>query len=211
MRILLSAVFFGFYFIAICPIVDGQILVNEQILKPGQSLTKGIKVSDTHQYKIQALKNEFFQICATQTDIDVVLSLYDSSRRQLRVMDNAALAGGFGECISWISEKDENYILEVKQFDQKSNGGQYILNYAKNGTATDQDRLRVQVERKFVELLALISSDSGFERDRGRLAESFNQLADEWKEVDDENMSTLTRNLSFLIGLPRMSQLIKEI
>jgi hypothetical protein len=114
----------------------------------------------------------------------------DSEGKTGAVMDSPNGKEG-PETLSFVATVGGSFTLAVKGFDAKAEKGIYIIKREPTRTATAQDRRRVEVERVFVEGMAL--------RDTGSQRKQVTQKLDEarigWKELRDDYLTKMTTEI----------------
>ena len=169
-----------------------------QELPPNQTLEREVISAETHRYKFDLQKDEFFQVRVEQKGVDVTLKLIDSSEQVLVTMDSPNGKAG-PETLSFVAEKSGSYVLEVSGLDAKAVKGSYLVRREVSRTATTTDKRRVQVERLFVDGLAARNTEGQREIAKKKLKEA---LAG-WEELGDNYLKELTaQQLTQLAEVP---------
>ncbi|MGB7922033.1 MAG: CHAT domain-containing protein [Pyrinomonadaceae bacterium] len=154
-------------------------------LEPNQTLEAEMRGTETHRYKINLRKNEFFQIRVEQKGIDVLLSLVDPKGNELARMDSTNGDKGF-EVLSFVSDSQSSLILVVRSFEEKAEKGIYTIRREASRSANAIDKKRVEVERLFVQGVAAI-------KDQPTVAvEALEKALLGWQELKDDAMSQMT-------------------
>jgi tetratricopeptide (TPR) repeat protein len=138
---LFLALFFGWH------LVMGQEPKSIQPLGPNQSLEREMSGKETHRYKVNLQRGEFFQVRVEQKGIDVVLLLHDAEGNELARMDSPNGDRGF-EILSFVAESSASFMLEVKSLDEKAGKGAYAIHREVSRTATVEDRKQAATERE---------------------------------------------------------------
>ena len=160
---------------------------DKQELKPNQTIEREMTGKETHRYKFDLKAGEFFQVRVEQKGVDVLLRLLDSNENILATMDSPNEKEG-PETLSFIASKDGNYKLEISGFDEKAEKGIYTIKREVSRTAKAKEKRRVEVEKLFVEGLAIRDTEGQGETALKKLEAALQG----WQELKDEYLVELT-------------------
>ncbi len=110
--------------------------------------------AETHYYKFDLKKGEFFQVHIKQRGIDVILSLYLPDNKLLVQHDAPNSAEGAEE-LSIVAPIDGKYRIEVSSFDEKAALGKYTIQIEKPRQPNEKDLQRVKAEQIFSDAMLL--------------------------------------------------------
>lgn len=150
--------FFSFFWIltlSFQPLV--QTLAEPQLLAPNQTFECEMKGSETHRYKFDLKKDEFFQVRVEQKDIDVFVKLFDENRKLVVQRDSPNLEFGF-EILSWISKESGNYQIEISPYEDNAKSGKYKLKRIESRTSLEPDKERLESETLLRDIIKLYSA-----------------------------------------------------
>lgn len=178
--------------------VFGQAPENDRItdLAQGQILTREMTGSETHRYKFELKKDEFFQVRAEQKGVDVALKLVDAGGKVLAAMDSPNGKEG-PEILTWVANGPGAFVLEISGFDVKAEKGAYEVKREASRTGSATDKKRVEIERLFAEGISLKDVKGQEDAALGKL----DQALAGWQQLNEPYLTDLaSRNIRLLRG-----------
>jgi CHAT domain-containing protein/Tfp pilus assembly protein PilF len=169
--------------------VFGQVQLSNEVLElpPNQTLEREMTGAETHRYKVNVQKGEFFQVRVEQKGVDVILVILDTSGNVIAAMNSPNDRQG-PETLSLVAEQSGSFVLKVKGVDAQAEKGSYTIKREAPRAPTAKDKRRAEVERLFV--AGSIGRDT---KDQTEIA--INQLLEAqagWQELADSYMAELT-------------------
>jgi CHAT domain-containing protein/Tfp pilus assembly protein PilF len=155
-------------------------------LLPGETSDREIAGAGQHRYRFGLREGEFFQVRVEQKGVDVLLKLVDTGGAVLATMD-MPIRTDVAETLSFIADKTGVYTLEVVAVEVNAKKGSYRIQRAVARTATAQDRKRVEVERTFMEGVALRKVQEQSET----VIKKYSAAQAGWQELADTYMADL--------------------
>lgn len=155
-------------------------------LLPGQTSDREMTGAEKHRYKFGLQESEFFQVRVEQKGIDVQLKLFDADGNVLAAMD-MPLMKDVSETLSFIADKTGGCTLEVAGVDEKAGKGSYRIHREASRMATARDKRRVEVERTFMEGIAIRSTRGPAEP----VIKKYSAAQAGWQELSDTYMADL--------------------
>jgi CHAT domain-containing protein/Tfp pilus assembly protein PilF len=122
----------------------------QTILPVKETLTKEMNGGESHWYKIQSGDSYYLRVVVEQKGIDVIVTLYDSTKNKLTEIANPNGTQG-AEILSYIIEKSGDYLIEVKSPAKESPKGIYLIELEKLNPVTEQNRNLFQADQLFFE------------------------------------------------------------
>lgn len=160
------------------------------LLRSQQPVERELAGGQTHVYQLEANAGDFLQIRIEQKGVDVALKLFDTDGvrgKLLAEMDSPNSKDG-PETLSFVVTFGGSYTLQVSSFDAQATKGSYTIRLEALRKATAPDKRRVEVERAFVEGIALRDAGGKKEAAIAKLEESLRG----WEELQDSYMTELT-------------------
>lgn len=166
--------------------VTAQTPNEPQNLEPNQTLEREITGAETHRYKFDLQKNEFFQVRVEQKGVDVSLQLLDSGGTTLATMDSPNGKEG-PEILSFVADKANSFVLDVSGLYAKAEKGIYVISRIASRKATKNDKHWVETERLFV---AVITARDA-ENQREIAVKKWEEALSGWKKLKDASLIQL--------------------
>ncbi|MDQ2948056.1 MAG: tetratricopeptide repeat protein [Acidobacteriota bacterium] len=123
-------------------------------LQVGQRVQASLESGQTSAYVLELKKNQYIEVVAEQTSVDVVLRLLAPNGKQIEDVNYLGVGGT--EQLIYLAEEDGNYRLEV-QSAQNGRSGLYALRLTAARVATSHD---LEVSKADVQLRTLAESKS---------------------------------------------------
>lgn len=168
-------------------VANGQTPNEPQLLLPEQTLERELTGAETHRYKVDLQKDEFFQVRVEQKGVDVALKLSEANGNILVTMDSPNSNGGW-ETLSFIAATAGSFVLEVVCFDAKAGKGVYTIRREISRNATTKNKRRVEVEQLFI--AGMTARDA-----EGQSATALKKMEEAlagWHELQDDYLTELT-------------------
>ncbi len=119
-------------------------------LAVGQTVKRKIRDAESHSYNLLVRNDQYVQIVAQQSGVDLIVRLFDSAGAEQAEMDSPN--GAYGtEPLCFISTRTDVYRLEVRKLEAEAITGSYTLSVADLRTATAADRSRFNAQQIFSE------------------------------------------------------------
>jgi CHAT domain-containing protein/tetratricopeptide (TPR) repeat protein len=125
---------------AVCLTIHGQNPADPQSLIPGQTVEREMTGAETHRYKFELKKDEFFQVRVEQKGVDVALKLFEVKGKILKAMDSPDSVQNFKEFM-FISSKGNVYVLEISNIKKASKKSSYIVKRENTREATESEKI----------------------------------------------------------------------
>ena len=109
---------------------------GQSTLQPGQRVQASLESGQTPAYLLELKKNQYIELVAEQTSVDVALRLLAPNGKQIQEVNY--LGTGGTELLIYIAEDDGNYRLEVRPA-QAGRSGLYALRLTAARAATSND------------------------------------------------------------------------
>jgi CHAT domain-containing protein/Tfp pilus assembly protein PilF len=116
---------------------------DARLLEPGKIIERQISGEQVHLYLIKLATNFFLHVTVEQRGVDVVVTVFDSSDKELMKVDSPNGSQG-PESVLLIAETAGEYRLEVRTL-EKANSGNYSVKVEAVRAAAEADRTRVQL------------------------------------------------------------------
>lgn len=150
-------------------------------LKLNQSVSRELRGSETHLFKVSVLSDEYFHVTVQQQGIDVVLTATSDDLAPIRV-DRPH--GAYGrEGLSFVADKQRQITLKIKSLEQQANPGAYSITLDVRRRSVPLDRKMVAAESAITR--AETSRAKGTPRDLYRATGEFQQALELWRELKD--------------------------
>ena len=146
---------------------------NQQILKIHQSVTCEIAGGETHSFKIEIAKNQFFKVVVDQLGIDVVLTLLAPDDKTLAESDSPIGASG-AETLMFVASSEGAYTLQIRSLDKTAKSGKYTAQIVELRQSSETDAKRVAAAQIVQNAFAIQEK---------RTAESFSRAIGMYKEA----------------------------
>jgi CHAT domain-containing protein/Flp pilus assembly protein TadD len=141
-------------------------------LKLGKPVERQMRGGEKHSYKVRAAAGQFVHVVALQKGIDVAVTLFDPSGKQILAVDS--MNGSYGpEPVSIVAEDAGDLRLDVSTSSPDAPVGHYQIKLTDLRAPTQTDRDRIAAERTYAEGCLLYSQGS---------AESAAAAAAKWRE-----------------------------
>jgi hypothetical protein len=154
-------------------------------LNPGATVEHEMKGAESHRYKFDLKKDEFFQVRVEQKGVDVSLKLTDDKGNVAATMDSPNGKEGF-ETLTWVAIDLDKFILEVIGPNEKTERGSYPLKRQQSRVASEKDKRRMEVEKVFSEAMKTFNSDMKNSREKFKVTLTF------WDEIGEKELAKLT-------------------
>ena len=173
-----------------------------QSLEVGQPIERELAGGQTHTYLMTLAEGQFLRVVVEQRGIDVVATLLGPDGKQLIEVDSPNGAQG-PELLSFITQADGRYRLEVRSLEKDAKPGRYQAWMAELRPATTADRNRILAEQ------ALSAGDQlkaqpGAESQR-QAGEKYEEARRLWQALGDS-----AREARALYGLGRVEDALGE-
>ncbi len=106
------------FLVMMCSLVSFAQETDVRELKPNQIIEREMTGKETHRYKFDLKRGEFFQVRVEQKGVDVMLRIVDADGVSQATMDSPNSKEG-PEILSFIADAGGKFVLEISGFDEK--------------------------------------------------------------------------------------------
>src|SRR5208283_2932322 len=119
-------------------------------LKLGKPIERTMRGGEKHSYKVRAAAGQFVHVVALQKGIDVAVTLFDPSGKQILAVDS--MNGSYGpEPVSTVAEDAGDLRLDVSTSSPDAPAGHYQIRLTDLRAPTATDRDRIKAERTYMD------------------------------------------------------------
>ena len=109
----------------------------ENELETGEKFTRELKGGETDIWELELDEGEFVYIRAMQSDLDIILKLYDPGKNLLIEHDSPNGENGY-ENLTFHTITEGVYSLEISVFEEDAPQGSYTIELIKNRKKRDR-------------------------------------------------------------------------
>lgn len=165
--------------------------IQEKILKLNELIEKEIVQEDTHCYFLNLAVNEFFFVNVKQIAVDAAIELISPDGELLTRINTPDLIYG-DEALYWVSSKEGQYKISVKQLGNNSKGGKYNLKLCELHQAQDTDYKFVEAQQNFVNAEKLRAQ--GDKESKFNSIEFYKKAIEAWKNLGQKDRQGISLN-----------------
>jgi tetratricopeptide (TPR) repeat protein len=140
-------------------------------LELNKPVTARLEAGRAHSYKLELKKDDYIEVLAEQTEVDIVLSLFGPGGNQLQEVNFLGIGGG--EFLIHFADLEGAYRLEVRPAERAAIGS-YTLHLKAKRVATAYDREVAAADVRLRDLSSANSAESAEALEA--LSEDFRQL-----------------------------------
>jgi CHAT domain-containing protein/Tfp pilus assembly protein PilF len=108
-------------------------------LEPGKPIERELAGGQSHSYQMTLAAGQYVKLVIDQRGIDLVVKLFGLDGKVITEFDSERRIQG-EENVSWVAEEAASYRMEVSAKYKNAAAGQYRIQVAELGVATDVDR-----------------------------------------------------------------------
>jgi CHAT domain-containing protein/Tfp pilus assembly protein PilF len=133
--------------------VDQQI----QLLEKDKPIERELTGTQSHTYQVTLAAGQYVKLVVNQRGIDVVVKLFGSDGKPIIEFDSERRVQG-EETASWVAEEAGSYRLDVRAKYKNAVAGQYRIQVAEVGVATEGDRSLYEARKLNAEFSRLFNA-----------------------------------------------------